>query len=214
MMEREPPLRLVIVEDDALLRENLALLLGGEPGIVVAAACSSAEEVLQRLPAAHADVMLSDLGLPGLGGVDLIRRAKALQPELEIVVLTVSEDRDNVFAALKAGAGGYIVKGATPRELVEAIAELRAGGAPMSPKIARLVIRNFQDLGDADEGLLTPKEKSVLAAIAEGRSYKEIASAQHISPHTVHSHVKRVYEKLHATDKRDALAKARRKGIL
>jgi len=213
-MDREPALRLLVVEDDPLLRENLALLLGGEPGINVVAACASAEEALQRLPAAAADVLLSDLGLPGLGGVDLIRRAKALQPALEIVVLTVSEDRDAVFAALKAGASGYLVKGATPRELVEAIAELRAGGAPMSPKIARLVIRDFQDAGAADEGLLTPKEKSVLAAIAEGLSYKQIAAGQHISPHTVHSHVKRVYEKLHATDKRDALVKARRKGLL
>ena len=105
-MEREPALRLVIVEDDALLRENLGLLLGGEPGIVVAANCASAEEALLALPTARADVMLSDLGLPGLRGVDLIRRAKALYPALEIVVLTVSEDRDAVFAALKAGEPG------------------------------------------------------------------------------------------------------------
>jgi two-component system NarL family response regulator len=216
-LERIAELNLLIVEDDALLRENLRVLLSGEPGLRLAATCASAEEalgVLRARAAPPADVMLTDLGLPGLGGVELIRQAKALCPELDILVLTVSEDRDAVFAALKAGASGYIVKGATPRELVESIAELRAGGAPMSPKIARLVIRNFQDTPADGDDLLTAKERGVLAGIASGLSYKEIAAQLFISPHTVHSHVKHVYEKLQARDKRDALAKARRKGLI
>ncbi|MFO1271400.1 MAG: response regulator transcription factor [Rubrivivax sp.] len=213
-MEKTAPLRLLIVEDDPLLRENLRLLLDGEPGVQVLAACHSAEEALPLLEREAPDVMLTDLGLPGIGGVELTRRAKARLPALDILVLTVSEDRESVFAALKAGACGYIVKGATPRELVEGLAELRAGGAPMSPKIARLVIRNFHDADGSDEHLLSPRERGVLAGIAEGRSYKEIAAQLFISPNTVHSHVKRVYEKLHAVDKRDALAKARRKGII
>lgn len=216
-MDRDAESHLLIVEDDALLRENLRVLMAGEPGMRSVAACASAEDALELLRSpgrTPPHVMLTDLGLPGIGGVDLIRQAKALRPELDILVLTVSEDRDAVFAALKAGACGYIVKGATPRELVESIAELRAGGAPMSPKIARLVIRNFQDTSLDEEYLLTPKERHVLAGVAGGHSYKEIAAELHISPHTVHSHVKRVYEKLHATDKRDALMKARRKGLL
>lgn len=213
-MERDAALRLLIVEDDALLRENLRLLLDGEPGVRVVAACVSAEEAMACLAREAPDVMLTDLGLPGADGVELIRRAKALRPALDILVLTVSEERESVFAALKAGACGYIVKGATPRELVEGIAELRAGGAPMSPKIARLVIRNFQDADGSDEHLLSARERGVLTGISDGRSYKEIAAQLFISPNTVHSHVKRIYEKLHARDKRDALAKARRKGLI
>lgn len=211
---RAATLRLLIVEDDALLRENLRLLLAGEPGLAVQAAVGSAAEALQALAQGDAELMLSDLGLPDLSGVELIRRARAARPELDIMVLTVSEDREAVFAALKAGANGYIVKGATPRELVEALRELRDGGAPMSPRIARLVIRNFHEQPPPEEFLLTPKERQVLLGIQDGLSYKEIAAQMHLSPHTVHSHIKRIYEKLHAGDKREALAKARRKGIL
>jgi len=207
-------LRLLIVEDDHLLRDNLRVLLGGEAAIQVVAACASAEEALSLLESLQPDLMLSDLGLPAMSGVELIRRAKRLLPALDIVVLTVSEDREAVFAALKAGAAGYIVKGATPRELVEAISALRDGGAPMSPKIARLVVKTFHDTPPPEEFLLSAKERAVLSGIQEGRSYKEIGGGMNISPHTVHSHIKHIYEKLQATDKRDALAKARRKGLI
>jgi two-component system NarL family response regulator len=207
-------LRLLIVEDDQLLRENLRVLIGGEAGMRIVGACASAEEALPLLTSARPDVMLSDLGLPAMSGVELIRRAKEALPALDIIVLTVSEDREAVFAALKAGAGGYIVKGATPRELVEALATLRAGGAPMSPKIARLVVKTFHDRPPPEEFLLSAKERAVLGGVQEGRSYKEIAGGMNVSPHTVHSHIKHIYEKLQATDKRDALAKARRKGLI
>jgi two-component system NarL family response regulator len=207
-------LRLLIVEDDQLLRENLRALLSGESGVRVVAACASAEEALPLLASARPDVMLSDLGLPAMSGIELIRKARDVLPSLDIMVLTVSEDREAVFAALKAGAAGYIVKGATPRELVEALDALRAGGAPMSPKIARLVVKTFHDTPPPEEFLLSAKERAVLGGIQEGRSYKEIAAAMNISPHTVHSHIKHIYEKLQATDKRDALVKARRKGLI
>jgi len=214
LAQLRPELRLLIVEDDALLRENLRVLLGGEPGVRVVAACACAEDALAQLVEARPDAMLSDLGLPAMSGVELIRRARELVPALDIVVLTVSEDREAVFAALKAGAAGYIVKGATPRELVEAVDVLRGGGAPMSPKIARLVVKTFHDTPPPDEFLLSAKERTVLSGIQEGRSYKEIAAGMNISPHTVHSHIKHIYEKLQASDKRDALTKARRKGLL
>ena len=212
--QQRPELRLLIVEDDALLRENLRVLLGGEAGVQVVAACASAEDALAQLVQTQPDAMLSDLGLPAMSGVELIRRARELLPALDIIVLTVSEDREAVFAALKAGAAGYIVKGATPRELVEALAALRAGGAPMSPKIARLVVKTFHDTPPPEEFLLSAKERAVLSGVQEGRSYKEIAGGMNISPHTVHSHIKHIYEKLQAADKRDALAKARRKGLI
>ncbi|MFI4932649.1 MAG: response regulator, partial [Burkholderiales bacterium] len=195
-------LRLMIVEDDPLLRENLRVLLGGEPGLAVVACCDSAEAALEALAAARPDTMLSDLGLPGMSGLELIGRAKERAPELDILVLTISEDRDAVFAALRAGACGYIVKGASPRELVEALVEVAQGGAPMSPKIARMVIRSFQDAAPDDDTLLTPKERSVLVGVRDGLSYKAIAARLNISAHTVHSHVKHIYEKLQAVDKR------------
>ena len=207
-------LRLLIVEDDQLLRENLRALLSGEAGVQVVAACASAEEALPLLASAQPDVMLSDLGLPAMSGIELIRKAREALPSLDIMVLTVSEDREAVFAALKAGAAGYIVKRATPREFVEALGALRAGGAPMSPKIARLVVKTFHDTPPPEEFLLSAKERAVLSGIQEGRSYKEIAGGMNISPHTVHSHIKHIYEKLQATDKRDALVKARRKGLI
>jgi two-component system NarL family response regulator len=166
----------------------------------VVAACASAEDALALLESVQPDVMLSDLGLPAMSGVELIRKARAAWPALDIVVLTVSEDREAVFAALKAGANGYIVKGATPRELVEAISALRDGGAPMSPKIARLVVKTFHDTPPPDEFLLSTRERGVLTGIQEGRSYKEIAAGMNISPHTVHSHIKHIYEKLQATE--------------
>ena len=186
--------RLLIVEDDPLLRDNLRVLLGGEAGIRVVAACPSAEEALAMLASTRPDAMLCDLGLPAMSGVELIRRAKDLMPGLDIIVLTVSEDREAVFGALKAGAAGYIVKGASPRELVEALSALRAGGAPMSPKIARLVVKTFHDTAVPEEFLLSLKERSVLSGIQEGRSYKEIAAHLNISPHTVHSHIKHIYD--------------------
>jgi two-component system NarL family response regulator len=207
-------LRLILVEDDALLREHLQLLLGGEPGLELVGSFESAEAALDAMGAARPDLALTDLGLPGLSGTDFIRRAKQLDPQLDIVVLTISEDRVDVFAALQAGACGYIVKGTTPRELVEALAEVANGGAPMTPKIARLVIRSLQEGAPDEEPILTSKERTVLMGIRDGLSYKALANRLNISPHTVHSHVKHIYEKLQAVDKRDALAKARRRGVL
>ena len=212
--DARPTLRVMIVEDDPLLRDNLRVLLGGEPGFHVVASCDSAEEALALLPGARADMLLSDLGLPGMTGIELIRQAKERQPGLDILVLTISEDRDAVFAALRAGACGYIVKGATPRELVEALVDVTDGGAPMSPRIARMVIRSFQDAQGGDDNPLTPKERNVLIGVRDGLSYKAIGARLNISAHTVHSHVKHIYEKLQAVNKRDALVKARRKGAL
>jgi len=206
--------RLIIVEDNDLLRENLRQLLGGETGIDLVGAYANAEDALRALPETQPQMLLSDLGLPGMSGIELIQKAKTRLPEIDIIAHTVSEDRDTVFAAIKAGASGYLIKGSTPREVVEALHSLREGGAPMSPRIARAVVREMQDSTNGDEFLLTAKEKGVLGGIYEGLSYKEIAGKLHISTHTVHSHIKKIYEKLQAKNKREALVKARRKGII
>jgi len=207
-------MRLIIVEDDPILLESLKLILGGEAGITVAGAFGSAEEALRGLRKAAPEVMLTDLGLPGMSGIELIKKAKDDMPSLEIMTHTVFEDRENVFAAIKAGASGYILKGSSPREIVEAIHDIHKGGAPMSPKIARKVIHEFQDENGEDQYVLSQRERDVVKCIEQGLTYKEISLRLKISSHTVHTHIKNIYEKLQAKDRGEALVKARKTGII
>jgi DNA-binding NarL/FixJ family response regulator len=149
-----------------------------------------------------------------MSGVELIRRVKRAYPDMDIMAFTIFEDRDTVFAAIKAGASGYILKGSSPRELLEALTSLSQGGAPMSPKIARKVIREFQPAGDEQVSPLSHRELEILKSIEQGLSYKEIADRRCISPHTVHTHIKNIYEKLQVKDRPNAILKARKKGII
>ena len=158
--------------------------------------------------------MLADLGLPGMSGIELIKKAKEEMPQLEIMAHTVFEDRENVFSAIKAGASGYILKGSSPREIVEAIHEINKGGAPMSPKIARKVIHEFQDETVEEQYVLSQREKDIVKCIEQGLTYKEISLRLGISSHTVHTHIKNIYEKLQAKDRGEALIKARKTGII
>jgi len=207
-------MRLAIVEDDTIFRDNLSELLDEEGSIEVVGAFGSAEEALQWLPGSCPELLLVDLGLPGMSGIEFIEKAKEKIPEVEIMAHTIYEDRDTVFSAIKAGASGYLLKGSTPDEIVKAIFDLHGGGAPMSPKIARHVIGEFQAGGSVEHYLLTPREKEILKRIEAGLVYKEVADELSISPHTVHSHIKRIYARLHAGNRREALLSARRKGIL
>ena len=207
-------MRLIIVEDDPILLESLKLILGGEAGITVTGAFGTAEEALRALRKSAPEVMLTDLGLPGMSGIELIKKAKDDMPSLEIMTHTVFEDRENVFAAIKAGASGYILKGSSPREIVEAIHEIHKGGAPMSPKIARKVIHEFQDENAEDQYILSQRERDIVKCIEQGLTYKEISLRLKISSHTVHTHIKNIYEKLQAKDRGEALVKARKTGII
>ncbi len=207
-------MRLVIVEDDPILLESLKLLLGGEAGITVCGAYCSAEDALRALRKSSPEVMLTDLGLPGMSGIELIKKAKDDIPSLEIMAHTVFEDRENVFSAIKAGASGYILKGSSPREIVEAIHEIHKGGAPMSPKIARKVIHEFQDENVGEQYILSQRERDIVKCIEQGLTYKEISLRLNISSHTVHTHIKNIYEKLQAKDRGEALVKARKTGII
>lgn len=207
-------MKIVIVEDNALLAENLRLILGMESGITVAGTFGAAEDALASLKDCSPDILLADLGLPGMSGIELIRAARDALPELDIMAYTVFEDRQTIFAALKAGATGYILKGCTPRELIEALFNLHRGGAPMSPKVARLVIREFQGEETEEVNLLSRREQEILGSLGRGLTYKEVAASLHISPHTVHAHIKKIYGKLQAKDRRQALRKAGRKGLL
>ena len=197
-----------------MLLENLTLLLRGEEGITVAGAFPNAEDALAALKKTSPELMLTDIGLPGMSGVELIKKAKERLPELEIMAHTVFEDRDNVFSAIKAGASGYILKGSSPREIIESIHALYKGGAPMSPKIARKVIHEFQEDAPSDRFLLTQRETELVKHVEEGLTYKEIGERLAISTHTVHTHIKNIYEKLQAKDRNDAITKARKKGII
>jgi two-component system NarL family response regulator len=181
-------MRIAIVEDNTLLRENLVFLLNGEKNFEVCCDYGTAEEALQDLANFHPDILLVDIGLPGMSGIDLIKKVKAKHLDMEIMVHTIFDARDTVFAAIKAGATGYILKGASPRELVESIENLQY--------------------------LLTPREKEILMELEKGFTYKELAEKLSISHHTIHSHIKKIYEKLHAKSRRDALTTARKKGII
>ena len=207
-------MKISIVEDDVLLRQNLKLLLSGETGISVVSVYGSAEEALQSIRKARPEILLADIGLPGMSGIELIRKVKELLPDLEIMAHTVFDDRETVFSAIKAGASGYILKGSTPRDLIDALHTLAKGGSPMSPKIARKVIREFQDERVDDQYLLSHRETEIVKEIENGLTYKDIAAKLGISPHTVHTHIKNIYEKLHAKDRPEALVAARRKGII
>lgn len=207
-------MKLVIVEDNKLLLDNLRLLLSGEPDVSVVGAFSSAEEALLEIEQLTPDVLLVDIGLPGMSGVELIKIVKSKLPAIDIMAHTVFDSRDTVFAAIKAGASGYLLKGTTPRELIEALHILHQGGAPMSPKIARSVIKEFQNTTIDEQYLLTPREKDILRGLEKGLTYNELSDQLNISYHTVHSHIKKIYEKLHAQSKQGAIISARKKGII
>lgn len=208
-------MRLLIVEDNPVLLQRLAMALEGEPGITVAGAFGSAEDALEAFERAEPEVALLDLGLPGMSGIELVRAVRERFPDVDMIAHTVFEDRDTVFAALKAGASGYLLKGCSLRTLVEALHEVHTGGAPMSPHIARQVIREFQDGRErGGEYLLSPREREILKEIESGMTYKEIGAKFTISTHTVNAHLKNIYKKLHARDRREAVLAAKKKGIL
>lgn len=208
-------MKICVIEDQKALLQNLRLLLEGEPGCSVSGAYPSAEAALQAMPWPETDIMLVDIDLPGLSGVDLIRRVLPQMPRLLVLVYTISESRDTVFAALKAGAMGYLLKGAPPRELVESLRTLYQGGAPMSPKIARKVIQEFHGpTAKVECEELTARERDILTGLALGKSYKEMGVTLGLSPHTIHSHIKNIYQKLQAASRAEVLQKARSLGAI
>ncbi|NOX33441.1 MAG: response regulator transcription factor [Deltaproteobacteria bacterium] len=207
-------MRLIIVEDDISLMKYCSLLLDGAPDIDVVGSFSTGEEALASLKNLQADILLADLGLPGISGIELIEKAKERFPDLDIIVHTIFNDKKNVFTALKKGAVGYLLKGGAPNKLIEAIYEVSNGGAPMSKQIARLVINEFQKKEKTPSHLLTSRETEILELMDKDFTYSEIADSLCISRHTVHTHIKHIYKKLHAKCRKEIFFKARKKGIL
>ncbi|MGE0788681.1 MAG: response regulator [Sandaracinaceae bacterium] len=207
------PTRVLIVEDDPTYRDELELLLAETDDFVLAASCPEGASALAF--DGEIEMAIVDLGLPDGPGADVIRALRAERETLEVMAFTVFEERDVVFEAIVAGAGSYLLKGTPREEMIAALRELRAGGAPMSPKIARAVVEAFQQQGSvAERYVLSPRELEILRLLEEGYLYKEAAATLCVSPHTVHTHIKRIYEKLHARGRREALTKARLRGIL
>jgi len=203
-----PVTRVAVVEDNATFRRFLVDLIDGTTGCHCVAACRSAEEALATIPAQHPDVVLMDIHLPGASGVVCTARLRDLAPKTQVLMLTVYRDIKMIFKALKAGACGYLLKRSDGQEILDAITEVRAGGAPMTSEIARLVVRSFQSplAAPPDAEPLTQREQEILALLADGLSNKEIAAKLFISFFTVRSHLMHIYEKLHVRGRTEAAA--------
>ena len=194
-----------IVEDDVDIRESLALLINGTPGFSCNGTYESCEKGIKGIMKDPPDVALMDIGLPGMTGIEGIRILKEKLPDLDILVLTIQSESDTVFDALCAGACGYLMKDTPPAQLLDAIQESYDGGAPMSTRIARLVVKSFQI---EQQTLLTSRETEVLTHLCKGKSYKMIADDLFISEETVRRHIKNIYRKLEVHSKSEAVAKA------
>ena len=205
------PINVSLIEDDADIRRGLALLLNNTPGFRCAAAYGDCECALRALPENPPEVLLMDIQLPGMSGIEGVRRLKKILPALDIIMLTIHEDDKRVFASLCAGACGYLVKTTPPAKILAAIREVHGGGAPMSANIARLVIQSFQTSSTPN---LSPREQEILALLCQGGSYKMIADALYLSKGTVHSHLKKIYKKLEVNSMTEAVAKAHQERLV
>ncbi len=203
-----------IVEDDAGIRGDLEALLKISPGYRCVGACASAEEALVQIPHWRPEVVLMDINLPGMSGIECVARLKLKMPDLLVLMLTVYDDGESIFRALKAGASGYLVKRLASDKLLEAIQEVSAGGAPMSCQIARKVVQFFHHAGPSEEVSenLSPRELEILDLLVAGCFFKEIADRLGISGETVRTHVNHIYRKLHVRSRTEAVVKYLRKG--
>jgi DNA-binding NarL/FixJ family response regulator len=198
-----------IVDDEKKLCESIAAFLNGSPGFRCVSIYGSAETALQRLPADQPDVVLMDINMAGMNGIECARRLKALNSRIQILMLTVYDDTDQIFKALAAGATGYLLKRHDPEELLQAIRDVQDGGSPMSNSIARKVVASFQkaDLIGEKENQLSAREQAVLDCLARGLPYKQIGDELGISINTIRSHLRHIYEKLHVQSRTEAVAK-------
>ena len=203
------PINVSIVEDSDKFRETLARVLNRAEGFRCLSHYPSAEEALKALPTDKPEVVLMDINLPGINGVECVRQLKQLMPTVQVMMLTVYEDTENIFNALAAGATGYMLKRTSRDELLEAIREVHRGGSPMTTHIARKVVLSFQRPTPtaSPTETLSPREQEVLDCLAKGFLYKEIAEKLSISYETVHTYIRRIYEKLQVRTRTEAVAK-------
>ena len=206
------PISISIVEDNDKLRATLVRVIDRTDGFRCVSDYGSAEGALADLPKIKPDVVLMDINLPGINGVECVRQLKKLLPQIQVMMLTVYEDTENIFNALAAGANGYMLKRTSAKELIEAIREVQRGGSPMTTHIARKVVQSFQKTGAAAAAAgelaeLSVREQQVLDLLAQGLIYKEIGEKLGISYETVHTYIRRIYEKLQVRTRTEAVAK-------
>ena len=209
-------IRVAIVDDDVLLRDGLRRMVGEAEGLSCTATFSSVEEALEALPHSPADVLLLDIGLPGISGSDAVPVFRQKFPAMSILMLTVFSDRAKVFASICNGASGYLLKVTPPLQLVEAIRAVGAGGSPISPEIARKIVDLFRKMGppQASASPLTAQEQKLLWLLSDGHSYEACARQMNVSVNTVRNYVRSVYEKLHVHSRSAAVTSALRQGLI
>ena len=205
------PITVCLVEDDAELRESVVRYLRGTPGLRCLGAYASGEEALEAIPAKRPAVVLMDINLPSMSGIECVRQLKLRLPTAQVVMLTVYEDTDQVFQSLAAGAVGYLTKSTRQSQILEGIREVQRGGSPMSSHIARKVVQAFQPASHAEPSheRLSPREQQVLNWLAKGAPYKQIADAMGISIETVRTYIRRIYQRLHVQSRIEAVLKYR-----
>ena len=202
-------IRVSIVEDSRGTRESLTELLNHASSLRCVGAHPSGEEALQKIPGETPDVVLMDINLPQMNGIQCVEQLKQQMPKTQVLMLTTYEESDLIFDSLRKGASGYLLKNMPPAELVQAIEEVHTGGAPMSPQIARKVVAHFQHIKkpQSDMEKLTKREEEILSLLAKGFFYKEIAEKMGVTIHTVKAHSHHVYEKLHVQSRTEAVLK-------
>lgn len=208
--------KVVIIEDHREFRDYLVALIGGAEGFRCTGSYRSMEEALQKIGSEPPDAALIDIGLPGMSGVDGVRLLKDRYPELTLLMQTVYEDDERIFDALCAGASGYLLKKTQPARLLECLREAVSGGAPMSPEVARRVIRLFRDIRPPERAgyNLTAHEIRILRLLVEGHNYKTAAAELKVTPSTINFHLQKIYEKLQVHSKSEAVAKALRNRLV
>jgi DNA-binding NarL/FixJ family response regulator len=205
------PITVAIVEDDYKTRENLQAMLRETPGLQCVGVFSNGEAALEGIPKLRPDVVLMDINLPKMSGVECTRQLKEIRPESLIVMLTVYDDSDRIFHALQMGASGYLLKRSPADEIVRAIQDVKRGGAPMSNYIARKVVQSFQRQGPSHNPAenLSKRETEVLTYVSQGFTNKEVAEALGLSVETVHAYLKNIYTKLHVRSRTEAVMRFR-----
>ncbi|MCB0518897.1 MAG: response regulator transcription factor [Saprospiraceae bacterium] len=208
-------MKIIIYEDDEKLRQSLSLLIDGTGGYSVVGAFPNCKNVVEEVTALRPDIVLMDIDMPEVGGIEGVKLIKEKYPDTKILMHTVFDDNDKLFACLQAGADGYLLKKTSPAKLLEALQDIYTGGAPMSPGIARRVLATFHHLQPAAEQYgLTKREKEILQLLTEGYTYKAISAECHISMDTVSTHLRHIYEKLHVNCGTEAVAKAIRERLV
>ena len=207
-------IRTLIYEDNDLLRESISGMISLNSGLKLIGAYDNAVDIKQHAEDLLPDLILMDIEMPGMTGIEATRIVRGVLPDAAILILTVFDDGENVLNAIKAGASGYLLKKHISGKLFEAIDEVMRGGAPLSPAVARLVVQSLHKPADKNPYKLTPREKEILLSFSQGNSYKMISVELEVSIDTVRTHIKRIYEKLHVHSQTEAVSKAINEGLV